>query len=822
MRIAFGAFLALCLLADRASADESVDYVRDIAPIFDAHCRMCHGHREQEAGLRLDHVSKVMAGGDNGRIVVAGKSAESRLIQSVLGTIDDSERMPLDEDPLTPKQIALLKRWIDEGAKVPEDSGDPAPAIGDSDHWSFQPIKRWQPPVVENQAWVRNAIDRFILSRLENEGIGPSPQAERATLIRRVSLDLIGMPPTPEEVDRFVGDRRPDAWQRVVERLLASPRFGERWGRHWLDLARYADSNGYTIDGPRDIWKYRDWVIQAINRDLPFDQFVIEQIAGDLLPDATEDQRIATGFHRNTMFNQEGGTDQEQFRVERTVDRVNTTGGVFLGISIGCGQCHSHKFDPFSQREYYQLFAFFNSVDEPTLEFPTPEQTQQRDQIRAELAELNKQLKAHDRAVAEKQEGVAEKQEGENTDAARKEIVARIDKLKKSGPKVRTTMVMRERATARDTHLFIRGDFLRKGPLVSPGVPAVLPPLPEKKQYNRVDLARWLVSPENPLTPRVTVNRVWQQLFGVGIVPTENDFGTQGAPPTHPKLLDWLAGEFVGGDRLTATQRGARDQGPTSPPNALAAGSRLNEGWSMKQLLRLIVNSATYRQSSSVRPELVDLDPRNELIARQSRIRLEAEVIRDSALVVSSLLSDKIGGPSVFPYQAPGVMELAQVNRPWKVSPGQERYRRGMYTYFWRSTPHPLLKLFDAPEAQLTCTQRNRSNTPLQALTLLNDVSLLEFSRGLAGRVLSQAEPDDAGRARYAFRLCMGRDPGGLEESLLSSLIEQQRAEFNNDPAGAQEFAGTDLPEGVGPAEMAAWTAVARVLLNTDEFITRE
>jgi uncharacterized protein DUF1553/uncharacterized protein DUF1549 len=646
-------------------------------------------------------------------------------------------------------------------------------------HWAFRPVRQPAVPPIPGEAatWVRNPIDAFILARLAKEGLKPAPEADRVTLLRRLALDLTGLPPTPEEIDAFVADHRPDAYERQVDRLLASPHYGERWGRHWLDQARYADSNGFSIDSPRTIWPYRDWVIAALNRDLPFDQFTVEQLAGDLLPDATREQRIATGFHRNTLINEEGGIDPEQFRVEAVLDRVNTTASVWLGVTLGCAQCHNHKYDPFSQREYYQLFAFFNNQDEANLPLGAPDP------------------KAPPKKMGKKQ-GL-------------------------------TTMVLRERATPRASHILLGGDFTRVGPKVIASTPAVLPPLVRKEEEgrnegepnklegwfyssfilhpssfrpNRLDLARWLIRPDNPLTARVIVNRVWGQYFGIGLVETENDFGRRGTPPSHPELLDWLASQFV------------------------------KQGWSLKALHRLIVQSATYRQSSKARADLETIDPRNRLLARQARLRLDAEIVRDAALTVSGHLDRRVGGPSVYPPQPDGIYKFTQVQRAWKTSTGPDRFRRGLYTFFQRSAPYPALTVFDAPDANSSCTRRGRSNTPLQALTLLNDRAFLELAQGLAERVLKEAPNGDPERIRYAFRLCLGREPSRPEAKRLEQYLHLQLKEFRAAPAEAQALlasagkseASANLPPNDDVPRRAAWTAVARVLLNLDEFITRE
>jgi mono/diheme cytochrome c family protein len=837
---------ALLLVPGLSLAADPVDYTRQIKPLFAKHCAGCHGAEKQRGGLRLDTAKSILKGGNSGPAVAPGKGAESLLVKAVLGA-EGVKAMPPRGPRLAPEEAALLRDWIDGGAKAPADEPVQTVTGPASKHWSFQPIARPAEPAVKDRDWPRNPIDRFILSRLEKEGIKPSPEADRPTLIRRLSFDLLGLPPSPEEVDAFVRDKSADAYEKLVDRLLASPHYGERWGRHWLDLARYADSNGYSIDAPRSIWKYRDWVIDAYNKDMPFDQFTVEQLAGDLLPDATQEQRIATGFHRNTQINEEGGIDHEQFRVESIVDRVNTTGSVWLGLTVGCCQCHDHKFDPIAQREYYQLFAFFNSVDEPSLELATPEQARKRQEVRTKVAELEKKLKQLDTTTPERLaewegkltaeakaalppeiqkilaiavNGRSPRQEqalmtyfrrldqvrhalgglgqplpflaAAHAEAAalRTTLEAQIADLKKQEPVIPTTLVVQERKSARPTFIHLGGDFTRKGAAVAPGVPAVLPPLSAEKP-NRLDLARWLVDPRNPLTSRVAVNRVWQVYFGVGLVETENDFGTQGTQPTHSELLDWLASEFM-----------ARK-------------------WSLKALHRTIVMSATYRQSSKARPDLAAKDARNRLLARQNRLRLDAELVRDAALGASGLLSRKIGGPSVFPPQPTGVYSFTQVPREWKPSVGEDRYRRGMYTFFWRSAPHPGLTVFDAPDAGSTCTRRNRSNTPLQALTLLNDQAFVEFAQALAGRVLKEAKGDDD-RLDRAFRLCLARPPSERERAALTRLLARQRDAFGQAAAEAKALLTTEPPKGVTPAEFAAWTTAARVLLNLDEFITRE
>jgi len=1016
---------------DSAESDRKtkpVDYTTQIKTLLQKHCTDCHSADDHQSGFRLDAAKLAIQGGDRGAAIIPGNSEQSLLYLAILGK-GDVIRMPAEGPALSREEIALIKRWIDEGAKFPQ--GEVAATVEiKSDHWSFQPIKRPKLPAVKYKAWVRNPIDAFILARLEQEGLEPSPEANRETLIRRLSLDFNGLPPRSEDVDAFLADDRPGAYERLVDRILASPRYGERWGRHWLDLARYADSNGFTIDGPRSIWKYRDWVIDAFNRDLPFDQFTIEQLAGDMLPNATIDQIIATGFHRNTLINQEGGTDPEQFRIEAVVDRVNTTGAAFLGLTVGCSQCHEHKFDPLTQREFYEMFAVFNNCDDknsevrnslvPMISVPTPQQQARQKQLIAEIAAAEKPLKEHDhgflnglpqwvrrisnashstgessklwtilepkenrgeegsllvrkddnsifvdfsspgldtylvtletplkritavrlealtqpslpnkgpgradngnfilsefellaaalnasekpqkvriaKAVADhSQEGYlvshaldgkqntgwainvkqgslnvdreaaffpekpisndqgtrllvklhhrtntkytlgrfrisvssadedvlrvpesirniaaipsqkrseAQKTQLENafkaTDTTRAPLAAKVADLKKQldtlTKAIPTTLVMKERKVPREARIMIRGDFLRPGARVYGGVPAVLPPLPENiKDANRLDFARWLVDPDHPLTSRVTMNRFWQRFFGKGIVLTENDFGTQGIPPSHPELLDWLASEF---------QR---------------------QKWGIKAIHRLIVTSATYRQSSQVTPELLKRDSANLLLARQSRVRLEAEIIRDSSLAAGDLLSNKMFGPGFYPPQPAGIYVLTQVKKSWPESQGDERYRRGLYTYFWRSSPYPFLPTFDAPDANTTCTRRTRSNTPLQSLTLANGRSFVEMAKGLSARILREGPDYDEGRLHFAFRACLARNPNEDELKRMTEFVETQRTFFSKQKQQSQAAAPDQLPPGISAAEGATWTAVSRVLLNLDEFITRE
>ena len=663
----------------------------------------------------------------------------------------------------------LLVSWMGLGLSAKE-----------GEHWAFIAPQRHAQPAVKQKGWPKNAIDHFILAELEAANLQPSAEADKITLLRRVYLDLIGLPPTPTEVKAFLANKRPDAYERVVDQLLASPRYGERWGRHWLDAARYADSDGYSHDAPRIMWQYRDWVIRAINDDLPFDQFVIEQLAGDMLPDATAAQRIATGFHRNTQINTEGGVDREQFRIDSIFDRIATTGEVLFGLTFGCAQCHDHKYDPIKQVEYYQMFAYYNQVDEPRREIPTD-------------ADLNAQT-VHDQKITALTIKVNNAEQGSD---ALKKLKAELAQLKKKRPRSTTALVMMQRSSPRMTHRFIQGNFTRPAEVVKPGVPSILHSFPRAETANRLDFARWVTSRNNPLMARVTVNRMWLHYFGKGIVVTENDFGTQGSAPSHPALLDWLATEFM------------RAQ------------------WSRKSMHRLIVTSATYRQSSKRRSDLTDTDPYNKLLGRQSRLRLDAEIVRDNALSASGLLSTKMGGPGVFPPQPPGCMNLGQHRRNWTASKGEDRYRRAVYTYRWRATPHPALKVFDAPDAFASCTRRIRSNTPLQALTLLNDPAFFEIAQGLAERILKEGDKADKARIALGFRLSLGREPDTRELTVLESFLNKQRQLYSGMDAVAltpvvQRAHGGQAVAETQRSEQAAWTMLARVLLNLDETITRE
>ena len=640
------------------------------------------------------------------------------------------------------------------------------------EHWAFKAPQPSPVPPVRNPRWIRNPIDAFILARLEREGIRPSPEADRVTLLRRLSLDLVGLPPTPERVKAFVADRGPDACERLVDELLASPHFGERWGRHWLDLARYADTSGYQIDRPRPFaWLYRDWVIDAINRDLPFDQFTVEQLAGDLMPKATLEQKTAAGFHRLTMMNYEDGVDAEEFRCQAKVDRVSTTGTAWLGLTLGCAECHNHKYDPISQREFYRLYAFFNNAEEVEVAVPQPGD-------RARFERGHKAWAAEQRRLKTEMDAVTK------TNAARTaELKKQLAQHRRGEPKQAEAQAasFRESTNVATAGIHVRGDFLRRGEQVVAGTPAVLPALlPRASSADRLDLARWLVQPGHPLTARVAVNHVWQHLFGRGLVATPEDFGTRGEAPSHPELLDWLAVRF-------------------------SAASPEGLGWSRKALIRLLVTSAAYRQSSVARPELLTRDPLNTLVARQSRLRAESEIVRDLHLAVSGLLNDDVGGPSFRPYLSEDVKKLGGAGAfHWTDTEGPEKYRRGLYIFAQRTVPYPAAMTLDQADSSQSCPRRESSNTPLQALTLLNHGIFVECAQALGKRLMDESvSADDRSRLTQAFMLCLARPPRSPELHRLQRLLSDERRAARS-------------------SESAAWTAVAQVLMNLDEFLTRE
>ncbi len=1001
-------FLLLWLVSSSGwvfAAPDGVSFSRDIQPLLAQKCLECHGPDKQKGGLRLDireDATKALESGE--RAISPHRPDASELLRRVLSD-DPDLKMPPKGDRLTSAAADSFRAWIREGAPY-------------SQHWAYAPLSRAPIPVVKDSAWGHNPIDRFVLARLEQDGIVPSPEAERPILIKRLYYDLIGLPPTPAQVAAFIADTAPDAYEKVIDELLRSRHFGERWGRHWLDMARYADSDGYEKDRPRpDAWHYRDWVIEAVNADMPFDQFTREQLAGDLLPGAAPGQRLATAFHRQTLTNTEGGTDQEQFRNEAVFDRVETTSAVWLGLTVGCARCHSHKYDAITQREYYQLFDFYNNGDETTYRLPpAPEgvaayekaktaheekaavlkRKMEAATLEAESAQSaweNIQRQAEPQSAAawhdlhlvsatasvsgvtltpekdgsllaggENPEGPVDyllefeaevlkpltglrieaitdprlpgggpgRMEGGNfvlselsatlagkpiafasatADFSQKgwdvgtafdgnlktgwgtspqrgkshhadfrftnpvsaisptrisvtlrqhygqqhtlgrlrvqgitgdpsalpppaEILVilalppearnpgqqkqlreyfqkkvhqptmaladQLDQLAKAAPKPpgeEVRVLVQRAAEPRLTRILDRGDFLTPKEEVHPGGLSTLAPVTFRQdgRADRLDLANWLMDERNPLTPRVLVNQIWAHLFGEGIVRTINDFGVRGDPPTHPELLDWLAAEYR------------------------------RQGWSRKALLRLILQSATYRQSSRHRPELNETDPTNRFLARQNRLRVQAEIVRDIGLSLSGLLSDKVGGPSVFPPMPAEVAALSYAgNFKWDNSTGADRYRRGLYTFFKRTSPHPNLMTFDCPDSNTTTISRQTSNTPLQALTLLNNETFAEASQALAVRALGWEVADDASRVTLLLRHCVAREPASAETSLFLDLLRRSKVYYDGHAEEASTLTARHRAPNRPVSESAAWTAVARIALNLDEVITRD
>jgi hypothetical protein len=1007
------------------AAAQTVEFNRDIRPILSDRCYTCHGPDQANRKTKLRFDVEGSAKGDLGKgrfAIVPGSPAKSELYQRVTSK-DPVRRMPpayLGHAALSDREIGLLRRWIEQGAQWQK-------------HWSFLPPKRPVLPKVSNPAWVRNGIDYFVLERLDREGLKPSPEADRATLIRRVTLDLTGLPPTIAEVDAFLADTSPDAYHRLVDRLLASPRYGERMAARWLDAARYADTNGYQTDAERFMWRWRDWVIGAFRRNLSFDRFIVEQIAGDMLPNPTLEQRIATGFNRNHRGNGEGGIIPEEYAVEYVVDRVETTSTVFLGLTMGCARCHDHKYDPIAQKEFYRVFAYFNNIGDrgrynkygntpPMVKAPTPDQearlreldarqadaetawkaleaertAAQRaweqnpggvpadwsvaaslllhkpldhdgpgrvgqaaafdglryvdagnvaafgfydkftlaawiyptaptgavitraqdvlegdgyglylkdgklqlnlvqrwldDALRVETAEplalnqwhhvaasydgtreasgvrfyvngrpaklkinldeLNQnfttreplrigggggpenrfrgaidEARVYERALTPQEVAILaeatpvtdiarlapaqrssaqsdkvtlyflEQAAPENIRRAWQELLAARASRDAYYESIPTVMVMEELTKPKDTFFLIRGAYDRPGEKVTPGVPASLHPLPKDAPNNRFGFARWLVDPANPLTARVAVNRFWQMYFGTGIVKTVEDFGSQGEWPSHPELLDWLATEFV------------------------------RSGWNVKDLQKLIVTSATYRQASRVTPELHQRDPDNRLLARGPRVRLAAEMVRDQALAISGLLVERIGGPSVKPYQPAGLWRELAGGQDYPQDHGEKLYRRSLYTYWKRAAPPPSMMNFDAAGREACVVRETRTNTPLQALNLMNDVTFLEASRILAERVMREGGSGPAERLGHAFRLATARQPRPEESEVLLAAFRRSLDRFQTDREAAIRFLTVgEYPrdKALDPSELAAYATVASLILNLDEVVTKQ
>ncbi len=750
-------------------AGTQVEFAREIRPILSDACFKCHGvdSSKRKGKLRLDQKEHWFAARDGHALVVPGKPRESALFQRITHA-DHEELMPPPDEVrrLTPDEISTIRTWIAQGAQW-------------QPHWSFVPLQSPPTPRLEESSWPLNPLDHYILRRLQDSGLTPSPSADKSSLLRRVTLDLTGLPPTLEELDTFLADTSPGAYGKAVDRLLASSRYGEHMAVHWMDLARYADTDGYQDDEPRTMWRWREWLINVLNDNMPFDQFTTEQLAGDLLQEATPEQRLATGFLRNNRVNGEGGSIAEEFRVEYIVDRVETVSTVWMGLTTGCARCHDHKYDPISQREFFSLFAFFNQTPEPG-------------NYRRNAKPFIKVPTRRNQARIETLNGRIQESRGEKRNELERERQQILDLTP-------ATMVM-EDSQKRDTFLLARGQYDQPRDKVLPGVPASLPPMQSNSEHDRLSLARWLLDPHHPLTARVTVNRIWQHYFGTGLVETAEDFGAQGAFPSHPDLLDWLATELI----------------------------RLK--WDTKALTRLIVTSATYRQTARPSPRALRIDPRNQLLSHSPRLRLTGEVIRDQALFVSGLLVERIGGPSVKPYQPANLWnEIAgptttAYEKGYQQDTGEALYRRSLYTFWRRAIPPPALQIFDGATREACTTRRERTNTPLQALALMNDVTFVEAARGLAARMISEGGNDPEARLRFAFRLLTGRSPAESESTLLREALQVHLKTYREDRAAALQLlqVGESAPPPQLPAsELAAYTALANTLLNLHETITR-
>jgi mono/diheme cytochrome c family protein len=852
------AFLTIAA-SNRALAEaptaQAVDFSRQIRPILADHCFACHGPdaKQRKAKLRLDVKEGVFGELDSGHgsPVVASKAEESILVERT-SSVDPKMVMPPPSfgKKLTAEQIALLRKWVEQGAKW-------------SEHWAFVAPKKPLLPKVKNTTWPRNEVDVFILARLEREKLQPSPEADRTTLIRRVSLDLTGLPPTAAEIDAFLADTRPDAYEHLVDRLLRSPRYGEHMARFWLDAARYGDTHGLHLDNYREMWPYRDWVISAFTHNLPYDRFVTEQLAGDLLPNATRDQVVASGFNRAHVTTSEGGSISEEVYVRNVVDRVDTTGTVLMGLSVACSRCHDHKFDPVRTKDYYQFFAFFNSLDEnpldqnaarypPILSLATPEQQAELDRmtrlitgVRKVIADEVNQTKYDDPGADKgttlslaawlKAPNVPGKtlpkpvQDALRVDAAKRNdaqnkvlhdyYIANVwaplkatieplhqsltvlekerDRLDKALP---VTLVSHELPSPRPSYILKRGEYDQRGEQVQRGVPSFLPPLPKDAPLNRLGFAQWLLAPEHPLTARVAVNRYWQQVFGTGIVRTAEEFGSQGEPPSHPELLDWLAVQF-------------RD-----------------DGWDVQKMMRRLVTSATYRQSSRAARDRLAKDPGNRLLSRGPRFRLDAETLRDQALSVSGLLIEKTGGPSVKPPQPAGLWEavgyVTSNTARFTADTGNDKvHRRSLYTFWKRTAPPPQMTTFDAPSREACRMRRERTNTPLQALLLMNETQFVECARALAERTLHAGGTKPEERIAYVFRAATGRKPDAMETAVILETLNGHRARYTKDVEAAKNLIAigeTKADAKLDPSELAAWTMVANLVLNLDEVINKE
>ncbi len=1003
----FIALLVLAVIPLVAYADgdpNAISFEKHVLPILKESCHRCHDAKKGTADFRIDVRSRAKQGGESKKAgIVPGKAAESELFRRIASTDDETVMPP--KKPLAKEKIEIIKKWIDGGAVWPDSLANETSAK----HWAFESPKR--PTVPKNAS---HPIDAFVLAKLATEGLKPSPSADKATLIRRLYLDLVGLPPTPKQVDAFLSDASPNAYAKVVDELLASPHYGERWGRLWLDAARFADSDGYEKDKPRFVHFYRDYVINAFNKDLPYNQFLLEQLAGDLLPNATQDQIVATGFLRNSMINEEGGIDPEQFRMEAMFDRMDAVGKGMLGLTIQCAQCHTHKYDPLTQAEYYKLFAYLNNSHEANVTVYTPDEQMKRSEIFQKIKQIEADLKhktpdwekklaawkaklarpawdvirpeldtsggqkhtlladgsifasgyaptqhttdfsgptkqkritaarlellndpnlprggpgrsifglfaltefkieVNGKAVkiasatadangAEKpldpifdnrskrnritgpiafaidgnsdtawspdlgggrsnvprnavfvfekpidvpanakitirlvqNHGGWNSDDNQNNNLGRfrlsvtdapnpvadplygtandfsvfrttvpewKDANAKIEALWKEHPSGTSQLVYTERTEERPTFVLKRGDFLKPGEKTSIGVPAFLNAPAADLPPNRIGLAKWMTDARAPTTARAFVNRVWQAYFGTGIVATPEDFGKMADPPSHPELLDWLAVEFM------------------------------DKGWSVKQLHKLIVTSAMYRQSSKVSPELAAKDPANRLLARGPRFRVDGELVRDIALSVSGLLNPKVGGPSVYPPIPQFLTQPPASYGPkvWPESTGPDRYRRSLYVFRFRSIPYPALQAFDSPTGDFACVKRSRSNTPIQALTAMNEPIFVEAAQAFGLRILRDGGETDRERIAFAFRLCVSRSPSEAETAIVMELLEKNVAKYSDPKADPWTVAvskpedARKLPNGATPAQLAAWVTVGRVLLNLDETMTKE
>ena len=759
--------LTFCGWLPQAISGAAIDFNREIRPILSDACFPCHGPdaSARKAGLRLDLRAVAVQPAESGEVAIRpNQAAQSELVRRIFSE-DRDEVMPPRKShrSISLRQKELLRDWINQGAPYAE-------------HWSFLPPKPAALPAVKRPDWPRNPLDFFTLARMEAEGMSPAPEAAKSTLIRRVTLDLTGLPATISEVRDFLADSSDQAYERVVDRLMATRDYAERRAQDWLDLARYADTRGFSDDTARSIWPYRDWVIRALQRNQPFDQFTIEQLAGDLLPQPTTDQLIATGFHRNAPQAKGQTYPSEEYRLKSVVDRVNTTATVWLGLTMGCAECHDHKFDPISQADFYGTFAIFNQIEHsgegfaqggPHLSIPSPEQAKQKAEAQAKLVALQAS-----KALLQTQPGKDALAQSAEAISLEKEIAAlikQINQVEKAGIHF---PVMRERSIARDTFIHLRGNFLTRGAKVAPGIPGFLRAGDAEAPRNRLEYARWLVSGKNPLVARVVVNRFWQSYFGFGLVRTPGDFGLQGEWPTHPELLDWLASEFV------------------------------RSGWDMKAVHRLIVTSATYRQSAVRRPEDALRDVQNRWLSSMPRVRLPAEQIRDQALAVSGLLKQTSNPKSFFPPQPSNYWEDRDLPGKWTISTGDELHRKSLFIYWRRMALHPTMELLDAPSRASCTPRRNSANIPTQALVTLNDPIFVEAAKALAQRVLDAGLADDRARMDWAFQTCLSRHPEPAERDQFLAFLERQA-----------KPSPTDLP--------ALWASVATILLNLDETLTR-